>query len=218
MHLRYLRVSLGLSLAASQQVPDVHTSSGILQGTAPLPNVHAYLGIPYAAPPVGELRFAPPQPYGSSNGTVRACYESSPGCFQKTFLTAFSDRGTGTAESEDMLSINIWTPAKSTATKLPVLIFLYGGGFTQGANALDEYSGLRIVAEQNNFILASIKCAPTLKSHAPFIDASQATVSTSSGFRTRPRCQPRTSVCSTNARASNGCRPISARSAGTAAA
>lgn len=90
------------------KVPIINTTSGVLRGFTPYPNVHAYLGIPYAQPPVGELRFAPPQPFKVDNASgPRDCYASSPGCFQLTYITAFSDRSTGTAESEDMMSINI---------------------------------------------------------------------------------------------------------------
>lgn len=97
-----------LSVAVSQHVPEIRTSSGLLRGIAPLPNVHAYLGIPYAEPPVGDLRFAPPQPIEGGNvDTVVDCYRVSPACFQHIFETPFSDRSTGVAESEDMMTINI---------------------------------------------------------------------------------------------------------------
>ena len=101
-------LSLTVVLALSdEQVPLVNTTSGLLQGFSPRPNVHAYLGIPYAEPPVGDLRFAPPKPFKANSSQPRECFDSSPGCFQLTYVTAFSDRSTGTAESEDMMSINI---------------------------------------------------------------------------------------------------------------
>ena len=83
-----------------------NTTTGVLRGFSPFPNVHAYLGIPYAEPPLGALRFAPPQPVRSKVG-MRDCYRSSPGCFQHQVLVAASDRETGVAESEDILTINL---------------------------------------------------------------------------------------------------------------
>ena len=83
-----------------------NTASGALRGFSPFPNVHAFLGIPYAQPPIGKPRFAPPQPLNGSAG-VRKCYRSSPGCFQHQVITAVSDRETGIAESEDVLTVNI---------------------------------------------------------------------------------------------------------------
>lgn len=94
-----------------QQVPIVNTTSGLLRGFSPYPGVHAYLGIPFAEPPIGDLRFTPPQPFKASNATVD-CYDVTPGCFQLNYITAFSDRSTGTAESEDMLSINVVCPSQ----------------------------------------------------------------------------------------------------------
>jgi para-nitrobenzyl esterase len=104
-----------LLLAAScQDLPVVNTTSGLLRGFNVYPNVQAYLGIPYAQPPVGELRYAPPQPFQADNASeLRDCYLSSPGCFQLTYITAFSDRSTGIAESEDMMSINIASTIQS---------------------------------------------------------------------------------------------------------
>ena len=83
-----------------------NTTTGVLRGFSPFPNVHAYLGIPYAEPPMGDFRFAPPHPV-KNNAGVRDCYRSSPGCFQHQVLVAASDRETGVAESEDMLTINL---------------------------------------------------------------------------------------------------------------
>ena len=153
--------------AASVLCDPVKTTSGVLRGFSPYPGVDAYLGIPYAQPPTGDLRFAPPKPF---NGTgLRDCYDLSPGCFQLQVVTAFSvGPGGGVSESEDMLTINVvcrsvrvagsdlaqWKPRSNTS--LPVMIFLYGGGFTGGANAVPEYNGAQLAKEQD-IIVATIK-------------------------------------------------------------
>ncbi|KAH6680802.1 carboxylesterase family protein [Halenospora varia] len=148
---------LVFSFADAQQVPVVHTTSGVLRGFNAFPDVQAYLGIPYAQPPIGDLRFARPQPFQGNSSTIRDCFVSTPGCFQQQYITAFSDRSTGIAESEDMLSINIWKSVNTNSTKgLPIMIFLYGGGFSSGANAMPPYDGSQFVAEQQDIIVATI--------------------------------------------------------------
>jgi para-nitrobenzyl esterase len=93
-------------------------------------NVTVYKGIPYAAPPVGQLRWKPPQPVETWQG-VRAMEEFGNRCLQP--------KGWGSKEgmSEDCLYLNIWTPAKSEDEKLPVMFWIHGGGFTGGSGDLD---------------------------------------------------------------------------------
>lgn len=148
--------TLCMIVSSSPDIPLVHTTSGMLQGFSPYPNVNAYLGIPYALPPVGDLRFAPPQPVVSNHTSLLYATQNSAGCFQIAYEAPFQDKTAGAAESEDCLSINVWKPAQNRGL-LPVLIWLYGGGFTEGANSLQEYNGIRFVAEQKNIILVSIK-------------------------------------------------------------
>ncbi|KAH8672755.1 Alpha/Beta hydrolase protein [Tricladium varicosporioides] len=150
-------LSLLISFTDAQQVPIIHTTSGLLRGFTAFSDVQAYLGIPYAQPPIGDLRFSPPQPFQGNNASVKNCFTSTAGCFQQQYITAFSDRSTGISESEDMLSINIWKPTNTNSTKsLPVMIFLYGGGFSSGANAMPQYDGSQFVAEQKDIIVATI--------------------------------------------------------------
>ena len=93
-----------------------------------------FLGIPYAAPPVGDLRWCAPQPAVKWEG-VRNTTSFCPACMQtqahsrppwiKEFMTQDS-------LSEDCLFLNIWTPAETAEDKLPVLVYIYGGGFSEG--------------------------------------------------------------------------------------
>jgi len=128
----------------------VHTKSGAVSGTAgKLPGVNAYLGIPFAASPVGDLRWRAPQPAAAWKGT-RAADHFSPSCIQGP-NTPF---GPWTSEflllgptSEDCLYLNVWTAAKANARK-PVLVYIYGGGFSSGSGDVPVYDGSHLAAEK----------------------------------------------------------------------
>ena len=97
--------------------------------------VMAYLGVPYAAPPLGDLRWRPPQAPTSWKG-VRAATAFAPACPQ----TGVSMPGEATpATSEDCLYLNVWAPRG--ARKAPVIVWIHGGGFTNGSTAMPVYDG-----------------------------------------------------------------------------
>lgn len=90
-----------------------------------------YKGIPYAAPPVGELRWRPPRP-AQAWAEPREFDEFGPQCPQPDAADA---------TSEDCLTLNIWTPPGTTGAKHPVMVFFHGGAFTGGAGSLPLYDG-----------------------------------------------------------------------------
>ena len=92
-----------------------------------------YLGIPYGAPPTGQLRFMPPQPAAAWSAPLDAT-KYGPSCLQAT--TGLGGAGT---TSEDCLSLNVFTPKEAPPGPLPVMVFIYGGAFTSGSSSL--YSG-----------------------------------------------------------------------------
>jgi para-nitrobenzyl esterase len=92
--------------------------------------VHLYKGIPYAAPPVGELRWKPPQPAAPWSG-IRACTEFSIQAAQYPDPYS-SDAAKKTPSSEDCLYLNVLTPAEKAGDKLPVMVWLHGGGLRYG--------------------------------------------------------------------------------------
>jgi len=124
----------------------VETESGLVRGTGDTETATcSWLGIPYAAPPVDELRWAAPQPHPFWSG-IREATEYGAICMQKggiitDFLNAVPDREV----SEDCLFLNIWRPAKSG--KFPVMVWLHGGGYTTGTGNSELYKGDRLARD-----------------------------------------------------------------------
>ncbi len=135
----------------------VNTTSGLFRGYSPHPGVEAFLGIPFAAPPTGPLRWQPPHPYTPSDTTtIHNASEPYSGCYQILFNTALNDKVTGTRESEDCLFLSIWKPANQDPAgtkKLPVLLWIYGGGFAQGASNPND--GVDFVSNQKDVMVVS---------------------------------------------------------------
>ncbi|HZX72840.1 MAG TPA: carboxylesterase family protein, partial [Cyclobacteriaceae bacterium] len=130
--------------AKAQLVKPVATESGLVSGVkSSTTNVVAFKGIPYAAPPVGELRWREPQPPVKWEGT-RVADKFCASCIQNVrgssppWTDEFMVSG---AVSEDCLFLNIWTPAKKTNQKLPVLMFIHGGAFREGSGSIAVYDG-----------------------------------------------------------------------------
>ncbi len=97
-----------------------------------------YLGIPYAKPPVGELRWKAPQPLDNWTG-VKATKAFGPRAVQAPVFGDMSFRSAGI--SEDCLYLNVWSPAKKNTSGLPVLVYFYGGGFVAGDGSEPRYDG-----------------------------------------------------------------------------
>lgn len=125
----------------------VKIDDGIIEGI-PAGNqmVSLFRGIPYAAPPIGELRWKDPQPVQPWNGVLKA-YKFTNICWQDRVA---SEGGTSAAaefycidhpRSEDCLYLNVWTPAKSADEKLPVAVYFHGGGYSTGYGFLNCYDG-----------------------------------------------------------------------------
>ncbi len=131
---------------AAQKPPAVRLDTGELQGVAD-DGVATYKGIPFAAPPVGELRWRPPQPAAPWTG-VRQATEFRADCMQGRFGPPPASGAPplppppGPKPSEDCLFVNVWSPANATpGAKLPVMFWIYGGGFVGGSSAYPGTSG-----------------------------------------------------------------------------
>lgn len=131
-----------LSGYAAQPAP-VMTEYGLVQGVTEQ-DLTVYRGIPFAAPPVGELRWRAPQPAAKWDG-VRETTKFAPDPYQGD--------GKGNV-SEDCLYLNIWTPAKAATDRLPVLVWIYGGGFAFGSTSTPVHNGEHLT--RKGVILVSI--------------------------------------------------------------
>ena len=135
--------AVGIETSALTQAGPVivRVESGELQGVV-ADGVESFKGIPFAAPPVGDLRWRPPQPPARWTG-VRQAAEFGADCMQGRFGPPPSTATGPTAPvpSEDCLFLNVWRPAAPTARNLPVMVWIYGGGFVGGSSASPNTSG-----------------------------------------------------------------------------
>jgi para-nitrobenzyl esterase len=144
MHTRYIAaliafVTLFAAPARIGALADtVKTRNGTVQGTTEASGIRAYRGIPFAAPPAGDLRWKPPQPVKNWSG-VRPADKFGAQCMQRRVFSDMVFRASGM--SEDCLYLNVWTPAKSNNERLPVLVYFFGGGYTAGDGSEPRYDG-----------------------------------------------------------------------------
>lgn len=126
----------GASASAALADPQVTIADGMLRGVAE-DGVVAFKGIPFAQPPVGDLRWRAPQPVARWQG-VRDASRYGHDCMQLPFPSDAAPLGTPPAE--DCLFVNVWKP-QASAEKLPVMVWIYGGGFVNGGSSPPTYSG-----------------------------------------------------------------------------
>lgn len=130
----------------------VQTNAGLVSGTASLvEDVVSFKGIPFGAPPVGVLRWKAPQAVAAWDG-VRTADTFGSACVQQNYpdrtpTNVAVDLPDSPSMSEDCLYLNIWTPAKTAAANLPVMLWIYGGAYNEGAGSAPFTNGSHLAAK-----------------------------------------------------------------------
>jgi para-nitrobenzyl esterase len=166
-----LLVGIGLvagcaTLGGRPLTEPVATENGLVAGV-PSPvvdGVQMFRGIPFGAPPVGELRWKPPQPVENWEG-VRDASTFGPVCMQPASLERTPPNRSvvmpdSPPVSEDCLYLNVWTPAERANTKLPVMMWIYGGAYYEGAGSNDLYRGDRLAADGVVLVTMNYRLGP----------------------------------------------------------
>ena len=137
---------VSVALHAGPAAKTIRTADGLVSGAPPEHGVAAYLGIPFAAPPVGDLRWRPPGPAAKWTGVRKAdrfgasCMQDEPGS-RLPWTPEFMTQG---PVSEDCLFLNVWTSTSSAQPKQAVMVYIYGGGFNEGSGGVAVYNGANL--------------------------------------------------------------------------
>jgi para-nitrobenzyl esterase len=161
------RGGAGAAAANANGAPIARTKLGRVRG-ATVDGIHAFKGLRYGAPPVGELRFRPPQPAAAWKDVADATRFGAP-CIQmatgasanpttelsKQLATVFTTSTEMKIASEDCLFLNVWTPGVGDGAKRPVMVWLHGGGFAYGSGSWPVYDGHNL-AKKGDVVVVTV--------------------------------------------------------------
>ena len=153
MHKLLILAALSAAIVVSQLsagIREADVTGGRVAGIS-ADGVVSFKGIPFAAPPVGSLRWRSPQPLKPWTG-VKQASAFAPGCMQNA--NSGGRFGAPPALSEDCLYLNVWTPAKMPNDKLPAMVWIYGGAFAAGMTSIPTYDGTHLA--QKGVVLVSV--------------------------------------------------------------
>ena len=150
-----MALAMAAAFPARAEITGASVTGGEIAGTV-VDGVSEFKGIPFAAPPVGALRWKAPQPVKSWRG-VKQTTHFGDACMQ---TGGGGGAGPGIPYSEDCLYVDVWTPAKSAGEKLPVIAWIYGGGFTGGATSNPLYDGTHFARKGVVFVSISYRVGP----------------------------------------------------------
>jgi para-nitrobenzyl esterase len=148
-------VALAVAAPAMAQIGEARVTGGLVAGTV-VEGVSEFKGIPFAAPPLGDLRWKAPQPVQPWTG-VKQTARFGDACMQGG---GGGGAGLGIPYSEDCLYLDVWSPAKAPSDKLPVIVWIYGGGFNSGATSNPLYDGTNFARKGVVFVSISYRVGP----------------------------------------------------------
>lgn len=170
MKIRFgLAISAAFLIATTARVPaaisdPVKTDTGLVSGVTLSPGVRAFKGIPFAAPPLGELRWKQPQPAANWEG-VRKAEQFGNVCVQPSQLKRVPnnvsvDLPDSPKTSEDCLYLNVWTSAMAANARQPVMVWIFGGAYSEGAGSSPHNDGAALASKGAVLVTFNYRLGP----------------------------------------------------------
>ena len=145
--------------ALPAQAEPVAVDGGLIEGKVMEGGVTGWFGVPFAAPPLRDLRWRAPHPVAAWDGVYHAD-RFAPMCLQALRSRTMNHYFGNEATSEDCLYLNIWAPSQRSGEKLPVIVWVYGGGFNVGSASMANYSGEPLAREGVVYVALSYRVGP----------------------------------------------------------